>query len=228
MVLKIEKICKKSNDVWRNKDISFSCSSGQVIGLVGNNGAGKTTLLNILAGHNKADSGNVVYINEASKPEKLMGKIGACINLDSGYKNMTAREMMEYIALIHGNISEGKIEELLNKLNINTPKKFEKYSLGMRVRLNLAMTLLKEPEVLILDEVFNGLDPKGQRELKRIIIDYAKRNQRIVIISSHNLDDVEEISDKVLIMKEGQLVCEVNEEEMKEKRLQQLFEKYAG
>lgn len=228
MVLKAEGICKKSNDSWRNKDISFECSSGQVVGIIGNNGAGKTTLLKILAGYDKADAGKVVYLNQKLEEQKLVGKVSTCIDLDSGYGNMTAREMMEYVALLHGGISEGKIEKLLNELDINTPKKFAKYSLGMRVRLNLAMTLLKEPEVLILDEVFNGLDPKGQKELKHIIVDYAKRNQRIVIISSHNLNDVEEISDKVLIMKEGFLVCEVNEEEMKEKQLQQLFEKYAG
>lgn len=223
-MIKIRNIGKKTDNNWRIREISFSCKKGEVVGIVGNNGAGKTTLLKVLSGTLKKDIGEIEILN-GNCIETMIGKIGSCITLDSGYKNMTAKENLEYIATLSGNINHKDIKKMLEELDINIPKKVEEFSLGMKVRLNLAMTLIKKPEVLILDEIFNGLDPSGQEKMKQIIVNYVKED-KIVLVSSHNLNDIEEISDKILIMKKGRIVYQFKKSDRE--NLRDVFEKYAN
>jgi ABC-2 type transport system ATP-binding protein len=205
MKLKLDKVGRREKDKWRLQDITYSCESGKVIGLIGNNGAGKTTLLKILAGQLKPSTGHITFESAEQKGSDFDDSCrAACIESESGYPNMTGHEMMCYIAAVNGIKDTNKILQLENEWDVPADKKIGKYSLGMIVRLNLAMTMLKSPQVLLLDEVFNGLDPSGQADCRKMLTEYA-RNDHIVMISSHSLYDIAAMADEILFIENGRI-----------------------
>lgn len=211
MKLQLKEIGRCDKGVWRVQDVSCCCETGKVIGLIGNNGAGKTTLLKILAGQLKPTAGNVQIMNDdGSLCAAPADCTASCIFLDSGYPNMTGHEMMCYIAQVNRISSKDKIQELEERWGVPAKKKVSEYSLGMKVRLNLAMTMLKEPRIMLLDEVFNGLDPSGQLDCRNILMEYAK-GDRLVMISSHSLYDIAEMSDEIIFMESGRIVKVIKE-----------------
>jgi ABC-2 type transport system ATP-binding protein len=123
---------------------------------------------------------------------------------------MTGHEMMRYIAAVNGVSDEALLRKLETEWGVPTDKKTADYSLGMKVRLNLAMPMLKSPQVLLLDEVFNGLDPSGQRDCRNILTDYA-RQDHLVIISSHSLYDIAEMSDEIIFLDKGRITRTLKE-----------------
>ncbi len=223
MNLIIEQVGKCTRGVWRIRNISYTCESGKVIGVIGNNGAGKTTLLGIISGLSEYSEGVIKVKDDFGihdyDPCKLAG---SCISINSGYKNMTGREMLRYITYLNSDIDEIEVDQVMRCWDIPENKKFNEFSLGMKVRLNLAMAMIKSPSVLILDEVFNGLDPAGQKLCKERIVKYA-RDGHIVFVSSHNLFDISEISDEVIFMKNGRLV-KVLKDNLKIASLKECFE----
>ncbi len=208
MKLRLERVGRCDKGIQRLQDISCCCESGRVIGLIGNNGAGKTTLLKLLAGQLSPTSGSIVF--EGNTTADGSNDCASCIDLESGYPHMTGHEMMCYIATVNGIRDKELIRKLETEWGVPADKKISSYSLGMKVRLNLAMTMLKSPLVLLLDEVFNGLDPSGQKDCRKILTDYARKDH-LVIISSHSLYDIAEMSDEIIFLENGRITRTLKE-----------------
>ncbi|QAV33351.1 ABC-2 type transport system ATP-binding protein [Fervidobacterium changbaicum] len=182
-------------------NVSLSIPKGSIFGIVGPNGAGKTTLLKILCGITKPNSGDVFVFGEKLN-QKNIKKIGALIESPAIYGNLTASENLLLHALLSG-LGAREINRALEIVGLDTGKKVaSKFSLGMKQRLGIAIALLGDPEILVLDEPTNGLDPIGVQEMRELIIS-LKESGKTVIVTSHILSEVEKIIDKLVIIHKG-------------------------
>lgn len=215
--IEIKNLCKSYAEQEVLKDISFDIQGGQVTGLIGVNGAGKSTLMKILVGIISKSSGEVL-IDGSPWKRKDLDRISALIETPAIYENLSAFDNLKVKALLFG-IDDGRILETLKIVGLeNTKKKSGKYSLGMKVRLGIALALLNDPEFLILDEPTNGLDPVGIKDLKAIIRKLADKGTAI-LISSHQLKDVKDVSDHIVMINRGEIAYQgsVNSTEELEK-----------
>ncbi|MEG0843024.1 MAG: lantibiotic protection ABC transporter ATP-binding protein [Romboutsia sp.] len=187
-----------------NKDISLLVPKNSIYGLLGPNGAGKSTLLKMLTGMINPTSGEIIYKEKVWTRNDLL-EIGALIEQPPIYENLTARENLKVRTLLY-NLPDSRIEEVLEivKLTNTGNKKAGKFSIGMKQRLGIAIALLNNPKLLILDEPTNGLDPIGIGELRELIKSFPKKGIT-VIISSHILSEVVQIADYIGIIANGQL-----------------------
>lgn len=187
-----------------NKDISLSVPKNSIYGLLGPNGAGKSTLLKMLTGMINPTSGEIIY-NEKTWSRNDLLEIGALIENPPIYENLTARENLKVRTLLY-NLPESRVEEVLEivKLTNTGKKKAGKFSMGMKQRLGIAIALLNNPKLLILDEPTNGLDPIGIGDLRELIKSFPRKGIT-VILSSHILSEVEQIADYIGIIANGQL-----------------------
>ncbi|MGA8942111.1 MAG: lantibiotic protection ABC transporter ATP-binding protein [Thermoactinomyces sp.] len=200
------------------KDISLKVPKGSVYGLLGPNGAGKSTILKMLVGLIKPSVGEIAVFGEPWQ-RKHLERIGSLIETPALYGNLTAFENLLVHTRLMG-ISKNRIDEVLELVNLkNTGKKpVSQFSLGMRQRMGIAMALLGNPELLILDEPANGLDPAGIRELRRLISSFPEKGMT-VILSSHILSEVSRIAEHIGIISDGLLKYQgkVNRDENLEK-----------
>lgn len=187
-----------------NKDISLLVPKDSIYGLLGPNGAGKSTLLKMLTGMINPTSGEIIYKEKPWSRNDLL-EIGALIEQPPIYENLTARENLKVRTLLY-NLPESRINEVLEIVQLTNTgnKKAGKFSMGMKQRLGIAIALLNNPKLLILDEPTNGLDPIGIGELRELIKSFPKKGIT-VILSSHILSEVEQIADYVGIMANGRL-----------------------
>jgi len=190
------------------KGISFDVEMGDIFGYLGPNGAGKTTTIRILLGLFQADSGKLEILGQDIKLSETRNKIGFVLDADGLYDNMTAEENMEYYARIYGLFKANKrIRELLDMVELGNRAKdrVNTYSKGMRQRLALARAMVHDPEVLILDEPTSGVDPSGQIEIRQIMIDMAHKKNKTIFLSSHNLDEVQRICNRIALIDRGEI-----------------------
>lgn len=198
---------KQYKDVKALDNLDLQVEQGTVFGLLGPNGSGKTTTLGILLGVIKQKSGNYSWFgnNDATENRK---KIGALLETPNFYPYLSAVRNLEIVAKIK-NIDNptSQIESVLKEVNLLERKnsKFRTFSLGMKQRLAIASTLLGDPEILVLDEPTNGLDPQGIAEIRELILKIAK-NDKTIIIASHILDEIEKVCSHVAILKFGKLI----------------------
>ena len=187
-----------------NKDISLLVPKDSIYGLLGPNGAGKSTLLKMLTGMINPTSGEIIYKEKLWSRNDLL-EIGSLIEQPPIYENLTARENLKVRTLLY-NLPDSRIEEVLEIVNLTNTgnKKAGKFSMGMKQRLGIAIALLNNPKLLILDEPTNGLDPIGIGDLRELIKSFSKKGIT-VIISSHILSEVEQIADYIGIIANGQL-----------------------
>ncbi len=197
----LNKIYKKQEV---NKDISLLVPKNSIYGLLGPNGAGKSTLLKMLTGMINPTSGEIIYKEKPWSRNDLL-EIGSLIEQSPIYENLTARENLKVRTLLY-NLPDSRIEEVLEIVNLTNTgnKKAGKFSMGMKQRLGIAIALLNNPKLLILDEPTNGLDPIGIGDLRELIKGFPKKGIT-VIISSHILSEVEQIADYIGIIANGQL-----------------------
>lgn len=190
-------------------------------GLLGPNGAGKSTLLKLLTGVLKPSSGKIFYQGDIWQ-SKVLKNIGAMIEGPAIYPNLTAHENLQVLATLLDVKSE-RIPQVLQTVDLKTTrnKMVKHFSLGMKQRLGIAMALLNQPELLILDEPTNGLDPLGIQELRELIRSFPSQGISVVL-SSHILNEVQQIADTVGIMHDGQLRYE-NKNDTHEANLEKLF-----
>jgi ABC-2 type transport system ATP-binding protein len=195
--------------------LSLAIKKGEVFGLLGPNGAGKTTAILMIMGLTEPDSGivNVCGINPAKKPIEVKRRVGYLPEDVGFYDDMTGLENLIYTARLNGfslDESRQKAEDLLSKIGLSehAGKKAGKYSRGMRQRLGLADVLIKNPEVIILDEPTLGIDPSGIRELLDLIIKLSREEGITVLFSSHNLYQVQQVCDRVGLFVNGKLLAE--------------------
>jgi len=204
----IENVRKKLGDREILKGISFNVEKGDIFGFLGPNGAGKTTTIRILLGLLKADSGKLTVIGQDINSSQTRRKIGFALDPDGLYPGMTAEENLDYFARIYGlrGVKE-RIAQLLKTVGLGDRAKDRAgtYSKGMRQRLSLARAMVHDPEVLILDEPTAGVDPSGQIEVRQIMQELAGKFQKTVLLSSHNLDEVQRICNRIALIDRGEI-----------------------
>tara|TARA_B110001450_G_scaffold80323_1_gene76127 strand:- start:3118 stop:4017 length:900 start_codon:yes stop_codon:yes gene_type:complete len=202
-ILSLHKINKKYGQVHAVNNLSFDIKKGNIYGILGPNGSGKSTTLGIILNVVNKTSGEFSWFNGKSSTHEALKKVGAIIERPNFYPYMTASQNLKLICKIKG-ISTEKIEEKLKTVNLYDRKdsKFNSFSLGMKQRLAIASAILNDPEVLILDEPTNGLDPQGIHEIRKIIKSIAAIGTTI-LLASHLLDEVEKVCSHVIVIREG-------------------------
>lgn len=203
-ILQTENLTKKFGKHEVVKNVSLKIKANSIYGLLGPNGAGKTTTLKMITGILKPTAGKII-IDGHEWSRKDLNNIGALIESPALYGNLTAKENLK----VHTNllnIPESRINEVLKIVDLKNTgnKKASQFSLGMKQRLGIAISLLNNPKLLILDEPTNGLDPIGIQELRELILSFPK-NGITVILSSHILSEVEQITDYIGIISDGVL-----------------------
>ena len=202
-ILSLKNLDKKYGQVHAVNKLSFDIQKGNVYGILGPNGSGKSTTLGIILNVVNRTSGEFSWFSGKISTHEALKKVGAIIERPNFYPYMTATQNLELICKIKG-ISSGKIDEKLTIVNLFERKdsKFSTFSLGMKQRLAIASALLNDPEILILDEPTNGLDPQGIHEIRKIIKSIAS-NGTTILLASHLLDEVEKICSHVIVIRKG-------------------------
>ena len=202
-ILSLKNLDKKYGAIHAVNNLSFDIKKGNVYGILGPNGSGKSTTLGIILNVVNKNSGEFSWFNGKLSTHEALKKVGAIIERPNFYPYMTAVQNLKLICKIKG-ISADKINEKLKTVNLYERKnsKFSTFSLGMKQRLAIASALLNDPEILILDEPTNGLDPQGIHEIRQIIIEIANRGTTI-LLASHLLDEVEKVCSHVVVIRKG-------------------------
>ena len=233
-ILEIKNLSKKSGTGYRVKNLSMSIPKSCVYGFLGPNGAGKTTTLKMILGLIKKDAGEIKMFGEDVSDKNLLSllhKTGSLIENPGGYPHLSGLENMQIIAKLKG-VNESEIEKALKivRLYEQKDKKLGAYSLGMKQRLGIAMALLGDPKFLILDEPSNGLDPAGIMEIRNLITSLPKERDITVLISSHLLNEIEQMADYVGIIHKGQMLYQgkLSELESTGENLEKIFLELTG
>ena len=209
-ILETNHLIKKHGTTYRVKDVNLHVPEHSVYGFLGPNGAGKTTTLKLILGLIKPDQGDVsVFGQKVTTTNRLsiLRRSGSLIENPGGYGHLTGLENMQIVQKLKG-VSEAEIVRALKTVRLyeQRDKKLKNYSLGMRQRLGLAMALLGDPKLLILDEPTNGLDPAGIQEMRELIRSLPEQYGMTVIVSSHLLNEVEQMADHVGIIHHGEML----------------------
>ena len=202
-ILTLKNLDKKFGRVHAVNNLSFDIQKGNVYGILGPNGSGKSTTLGIILNVVNKTSGEFSWFDGNLSTHEALKKVGAIIERPNFYPYMTAIQNLSLICKIK-DIATENIEEKLKIVNLfeRRNSKFRTYSLGMKQRLAIASALLNNPEILILDEPTNGLDPQGIHEIREIIQKIAK-NGTTILLASHLLDEVEKVCSHVVVIREG-------------------------
>ncbi|MDD2985864.1 ATP-binding cassette domain-containing protein [Flavobacterium sp.] len=205
-ILTIENLNKRFGPVHAVKNVSLEIKKGNVYGILGPNGSGKSTTLGIVLNVVNKTSGEYRWFGGKLETHEALKKVGAIIERPNFYPYMTAQENLELVCKIKGT-SYSKVHEKLELVGLLDRKdsKFSTFSLGMKQRLAIASALLNEPEILILDEPTNGLDPQGIRQIRDIIKQIASQGTTI-LLASHLLDEVEKVCTHVLVLRKGEIL----------------------
>ena len=219
-ILEINKLKKQYRDNLVLNGIDLHIKRGAIYGLIGKNGVGKTTIIRIICGLQEPTNGkylinNIDFNNTAILNERK--KMGAIIETPSVYKNLTAKENLILQYNLIGKKNYDNIENLLKLVGLENTcnTKVENFSLGMKQRLGIAITLVSDPELLILDEPINGLDPKGIIEMRELILKLNKKGITF-LISSHYLDELSKIATHYGFINNGKIIKEINSNELKD------------
>lgn len=208
--LEIKNIEKRFGSRTVLNKISFETKTGEVFGLLGPNGAGKTTLIKMITGLLNIDDGEILINGKSLEHdfEAAMENIGAIVENPEFYKYMTGKQNILQYARLHKSVTIERVNEVIELVGLSNRinEKVGKYSLGMRQRLGLAITLLHNPKVLILDEPTNGLDPAGIKQLRDILTNMAHKEGVCVLVSSHLMSEMELMCDRVAILSNGNIL----------------------
>jgi ABC-2 type transport system ATP-binding protein len=206
-VIELHYLTKRFGDLVAVDDLSFEVDSGQVVGFLGPNGAGKTTTLRMLLGLATPTEGSATINGRPYQElDQPLHVVGAVLDASDAHPGRSARNHLRIQAML-GKVNQSRIDEVLDLVDLASAadRRVGEFSLGMRQRLGLATALLTEPEILILDEPANGLDPEGVRWLRQLLRDLAGEG-RTVLVSSHLLGEVAHTVDSVVILDRGRLV----------------------
>jgi ABC-2 type transport system ATP-binding protein len=207
MLIEAQNIEARYGSVQALSQLSFDMRKGEILAVLGPNGSGKTTLFRLLLGLLSPSSGVVELFGAPPGALPGLDRIGATIEWPSLYGHLTALENMEITALLKGKLNRSEWGDLLEEVGLDPGSRqpVSTYSLGMRQRLALGQALMGQPELLILDEPANGLDPAGIRWFREWVATLPRTRGVSVILSSHLLHEVSQVADRVLLLKEGQL-----------------------
>ena len=220
-IFKTQNVTKKYGSFSAVDNIDIEVKRGEIYGLVGRNGAGKTTLLRMISGLTIPTSGKLELFSQTSKSElnKVRALTGSIIETPSFLPYLSAEKNLEYYRIQRGISDKGCVKELLKFVGLSDTgkKKFKNFSLGMKQRLGLALAMLGDPELLILDEPINGLDPMGMAEFRELILKLNHEKSTTIIISSHILGELSQIATSYSFMNKGKLVEHISASDLQEK-----------
>ncbi|UXT39644.1 ABC transporter ATP-binding protein [Staphylococcus aureus] len=207
-VLTVEHLTKKIGNKTILEDVSLNLNRGHIIGLVGANGAGKTSLMKVILGYSSYQEGTFRIIENKNKKSN----VGALIENPGIYPFMSGYDNLK---LLNETKNTQDIDTIVSQLNMDDyiHKKAKTYSLGMKQKLGIAIAFLNQPQLIILDEPMNGLDPKAVRDVRELIVKKAKEGVTF-LISSHILSELVKITNSILIINKGKLITETTEEEL--------------
>jgi bacitracin transport system ATP-binding protein len=225
LIVETRGLSKKYGDSFVVSDVNLRVERGKIYGLLGRNGAGKTTLMKMILSLTPVTSGEIFLFGQPLKgnQKEVYPRIGALIETPGFYPNLTGTENLQLFARLRGMTRKDGVRHALDRVGLpyGDRKLFSEYSLGMKQRLGIANAILHEPEILILDEPTNGLDPIGIAEMRRFLKDLCAEKKITLLISSHILTEIEQLVDSIGILHNGILL-----EEIDYKTLQQRNRKY--
>jgi ABC-2 type transport system ATP-binding protein len=199
-------------------EISLSVPRGTAYGFLGHNGAGKTTLIRMLLGLTRASGGSAQVLGLPVPAQRAcaLARVGAIVEEPSFYPHLTGRENLRIAAAVRSPEARGRVDGALHRVGLDNraDDRVKTYSLGMRQRLGVARCLLSDPELLLLDEPMNGLDPGGMLDMRRMIRSLVEEDGRTVFISSHLLDEVEKTCDVAAIIDRGRVIAQGSIDEL--------------
>lgn len=209
-ILQCSNLNKKIGSRHILKDVSFEIEEGDILAFIGPNGSGKTTTIKCILGLNTINSGDV-FINGYSIEKDFVNaidKVGAIVENPDLYMHLSGYENLKIFKNMYKNVTDDDIKRVISLVGLDNriKDKVSKYSLGMRQRLGIAQALLHKPNLLILDEPTNGLDPEGIKDLRNLLKKIAKEDKTGIFISSHNLAELESFCNKVCIIKNGIII----------------------
>ena len=234
-VIELAGLTKKYGDFTAVNDLNLQINKKDIFGLLGPNGAGKSTTILMMLGLTEPTAGSVKVcgINSTTHPIEVKRKVGYLPEDVGFYDDMTGMENLVYTAQLNGirkNEAKEKAGQLLERVGLANEgkKKAGKYSRGMRQRLGLADVLIKEPEVIILDEPTSGIDPSGVREFMDLIHQLSSEEGLTVLFSSHHLDQVQQVCNRVGLFSKGKLLADIGltEQQKKEHGLDDIYNRY--
>jgi ABC-2 type transport system ATP-binding protein len=213
IILEIENLHKSFNKYKAVDGLSVKVQQGEIYGFLGPNGAGKSTTIRVILSLLKADSGKVYFFGKELTPKSrhLFSKVGALVEKPDFYLYLTAYKNLEYFSDLYGrSFGKTKLLETLELVGLKGREndKVKTYSLGMKQRLGLAQALIHNPDLIILDEPTNGLDPQGMREVRNLLIDLATNQGKTIFLSSHILKEVESMASSLAIINKGKTIVQ--------------------
>jgi len=219
-VLKTDNLTKQYHGVNVLQDAQIALEAGKIYGLIGQNGAGKTTLMKLISGLVFPTQGNIELFGQSSEGglQNERKRLGCMIEYPGFIPYMTAQDNLTYYRIIRGEPSKTIVSELLKRVGLDNTgkKKVKNFSLGMKQRLGIAIALLGDPELLILDEPINGLDPIGVVEIRNLLTRLCEERHMTILISSHNLPELYQMATNYIIIHQGKIKQSLTLEELEE------------
>ncbi|WP_032122145.1 ATP-binding cassette domain-containing protein [Clostridium amazonitimonense] len=221
IILKTKNITKKYHKHLAVNNVNIKVKQGDIYGLVGKNGAGKTTLLRMVSGLTMPSSGEIDLFSETSQSglNKSRRRTGCIIETPSFFPYLSARKNLEHYRIQRGIAEKEYVDEIIKVVGLQEAgnKKFKNFSLGMKQRLGLALALMASPDLLILDEPINGLDPTGIVEFREILLKLNRERNTTIIISSHILGELSQMATTYGFIHNGNLIEEISSKDLEEK-----------
>ena len=221
-VMETQNLTKKYQNVTVVDHVNLHIPKGKIYGLLGRNGAGKTTIMKMMLQLVSPTDGKIIMFGKDYREQvkDTYQKIGSIIETPGFYTNLTGQENLEILARLHRNVSRESVLHALEIVGLDKEKKkqFSDYSLGMKQRLGIAAAIMHQPQLLILDEPINGLDPIGISEIRQFLYELSRTKGTTILISSHVLNEIEQIADMIGVINQGKLVEEVNMQELHKRK----------
>nr|WP_314462923.1 ABC transporter ATP-binding protein [uncultured Clostridium sp.] len=221
LIIETKNLTKQYGDQKSVNNLDLHVKQGRIYGLLGRNGAGKTTTMKLLLNLIAPSSGEIKIFEKNLKDDakKILPRIGSLIEAPGFYPNLTGTENLKIFALLKGTPTHNAVQSALEVVGLphHDKKLFSQYSLGMKQRLAIALAIMHDPELLILDEPINGLDPIGIAEMRSFIRDLSRVKKKTILISSHILSEISLLADDIGIIDHGVLLEEESLAELEEK-----------
>ncbi|AGA24438.1 ABC transporter ATP-binding protein [Bacillus subtilis] len=215
MEIKLEHVSKKYGRHTAVNDVSITLSSGRIYGLIGPNGSGKSTTLKMMAGLLFPTSG-FVKVDEEQVTREMVRQTAYLTELDMFYPHFTVKDMVNFYQSQFPDFQTEQAYKLLNEMQLNPEKKIKKLSKGNRGRLKIVLALARRADVILLDEPFSGLDPMVRDSIVNSLVSYIDFEQQIVVIATHEIDEIETLLDEVIILANGEKVAQREVEDIRE------------
>lgn len=215
MEIKLEHVSKKYGRHTAVNDVPITLSSGRIYGLIGPNGSGKSTTLKMMAGLLFPTSG-FVKVDEEQVTREMVRQTAYLTELDMFYPHFTVKDMVNFYQSQFPDFHTEQVYKLLNEMQLNPEKKIKKLSKGNRGRLKIVLALARRADVILLDEPFSGLDPMVRDSIVNSLVSYIDFEQQIVVIATHEIDEIETLLDEVIILANGEKVAQREVEDIRE------------